>query len=77
MKIAVEVSIYPLHQSKISPPIEAAWEIFDKCGLSYEKGEISTLVKGEFEEVFDALKESFEKAVEFGDTNMSVTMTNI
>lgn len=76
MKTLAQVSIYPLHQEKCSPAIEAVWQALEKSGLSYEKGSVSTLIQGESEQFFGALKEAFEKAVEFGNVNMVVTIAN-
>ena len=76
MTILAQVSLYPLRQAELSPAIESAWQVFEKYQLLYEKGGMSTLLQGELEQVFQALKEALEKAIEFGDVSMVVTISN-
>jgi len=76
MKILVQVSIYPLRQAKLSAAIDSALRIFEKYQLIYKKGEMSTLLEGEPEQIFKALKEAFEKASKLGDVSMVVTLSN-
>jgi len=76
MTILVQVSLYPLRQAELSPVIDSAWQIFEKYQLIYKKDNMSTLLKGEPEQIFNALKEAFENAVEFGDVSMVVTISN-
>jgi len=76
MAILAQVSIYPLRQTELSAVINSAWQVFEKYQLLYEKGEMSTLLHGEPEQIFKALKEAFEKAVELGDVSMVVTISN-
>jgi uncharacterized protein YqgV (UPF0045/DUF77 family) len=76
MTILAQVSLYPLRQAELSPAIESAWQVFEKHRVLYEKGVMSTLLQGELEQLFQALKEALEKAVEFGDVSMVVTISN-
>ena len=76
MTITAQVSLYPLRQVELSPAIESAWQVFEKYHLACEKGGMSTLLQGELECVFQALKEALEKAFEFGDVSMVVTISN-
>jgi len=76
MTISAQVSLYPLRQTELSPPIDSTLQVFEKYQLLYEKGEMSTLVHGEPEQIFKALKEAFEKAAEVGDVSMVITISN-
>ena len=76
MAISAQVSIYPLRQTELSAAIDSAWQVFEKYQILYEKGEMSTLLHGEPDQIFKALNEAFEKAVELGDVSMVVTISN-
>lgn len=76
MTITAQVSLYPLRQAELSPTIESAWQVFEKHGLLYEKGSMSTLLQGESEQIFKALREAFEEATRLGDISMVVTISN-
>ena len=74
--IMAQVSLYPLRQSSIGPAVREAVRIFREHGLETRVGEMSTLVWGEEQVIFDALQEAFHQAVERGDTVMTVTLSN-
>lgn len=74
--IAAQVSLYPLRQASIGPPIHEAVRVFRQHGLETHIGEMSTLVWGEEEAVFAALQEAFQQAAERGDAVMVVTLSN-
>jgi uncharacterized protein YqgV (UPF0045/DUF77 family) len=76
MQISVQLSLYPLKQPSLSPPIEEAWKILKESKLDLEKGPMSSMVKGEVEEVFQAIKEVFLKCAELGPVSMVVTYSN-
>jgi uncharacterized protein YqgV (UPF0045/DUF77 family) len=76
MKIAAQVSLYPLRQTSIGPPIREAARVLRERGLEMRVGEMSTLVWGEEPAVFAALQEAFHQAAERGDTVMVVTLSN-
>lgn len=75
-QISAQVSLYPLRQRQLARPITAALQIFQASGVHFRPGEMSTLVWGETEAVFSALRAAFEQAVESGDTVMTVTLSN-
>jgi uncharacterized protein YqgV (UPF0045/DUF77 family) len=75
-EISAQVSIYPLRQPDLRPVIYAAWDIFESHDLRVQRGAMSTVIWGEMDEVFDALKEAFEKADSSGDAVMVVTFSN-
>jgi len=76
MGVSAQVSIYPLEQSDLAPGIKAAWKAFRAHGLDYRPGPMSTLLEGETETVFAALRDAFQAATEEGATVMVVTVSN-
>jgi uncharacterized protein YqgV (UPF0045/DUF77 family) len=76
MAILAQVSIYPLRQTELSSSIDSVLEVFEKSKIFFKEGKMSTLVEGEPDQVFKALKEAFEKADEIGDFSMVITLSN-
>jgi len=76
MAISAQVSLYPLGQSDLWPAIKAVWQALEKHGLGYRPGPMSTLLEGEEEAVFAALRDAFQAAAEHGSTVMVVTLSN-
>jgi uncharacterized protein YqgV (UPF0045/DUF77 family) len=74
--ITAQVSLYPLRQASIGPTIRDAVRVFRKHDLETRAGEMSTLVWGEEEAIFDALQETFHRAAERGDAVMVITLSN-
>ena len=74
--IAAQVSLYPLRQASIGPPIRETVRVFRQHGLETRIGEMSTLVWGEEGALFAALQEAFHQAAESGDAVMVVTLSN-
>ncbi len=76
MAVAAQVSIYPLHQAHFSPAIGKALDIFRAHGLSVEMGAMSSIISGEDEPFFTALKEVYQSLAEKGELVMIVTLSN-
>jgi uncharacterized protein YqgV (UPF0045/DUF77 family) len=76
MPLAAQVSLYPLRQPHLSPAIEHALEVFRQYGLEVQPGSMSSIVMGEEEPLFDALRTAFLKAAEEGEVVMVVTLSN-
>ncbi|MGC8787823.1 MAG: YkoF family thiamine/hydroxymethylpyrimidine-binding protein [Anaerolineae bacterium] len=76
MVISAQVSVYPLGQQDLAPAIEAVWQVFQKHGLPYEPGIMSTLAQGDEEAVFAALRDAFHAASQYGATVMVATVSN-
>jgi len=74
--ITAQVSLYPLRQASIGPPIREAVRVFRQHGLETRIGEMSTLVWGEEGALFVALQEVFHQAAACGDAVMVVTLSN-
>lgn len=76
MGVSAQVSVYPLGQGDLAPAIQAAWKAFRAHGLSYQPGPMSTLLEGDTEKVFAALRDAFQAATTQGATVMVVTVSN-
>ena len=76
MQVSAQISLYPLRQERLAPTIDAAWKILEDSQLGLDKGGMSTIVTGEGDEVFRALKEVFLKSAEKGPVSMAVTFSN-
>ena len=75
-EVSAHVSLYPLEQADISPPIHAVWEALERCPVRFEPGPMSTVVWGDSRAVFAALEAAFEAAAAFGHAVMTVTISN-
>jgi uncharacterized protein YqgV (UPF0045/DUF77 family) len=60
MRVQAEVSLYPLRLRRLSGPIGEFCAVLRSHGLHVETRPMSTLVVGESDELFAALKEGFE-----------------
>ena len=76
MIMSAQVSLYPLRQASLSPAIEKTLAIMKRHSLDLSSGAMSTLVSGDDEAVFDALKEAFRETSAEGDVVMVVTFSN-
>ena len=74
--VTAQVSLYPLRQVSIGPPIREAVRVFHEYGLETRIGVMSTLAWGEEQAVFAALQEAFHRAAERGGAVMVVTLSN-
>jgi len=74
--IAAQVSIYPLRQPSFSSTIDAALQVFQEHGLEVQAGAMSSLLTGDDECIFAALREAFVRATEQGEVVMVVTISN-
>jgi len=75
-EISAQVSLYPLRQASIGPVIRDAVRQFRQQGLSVRVGEMSTLIWGEEDVLFNAVQGAFHRAAKQGDVVMSVTFSN-
>lgn len=76
MAVAAQVSIYPLRQQRFSPAIGKALDIFRAKGLNVEMGAMSSIISGEDEPLFTALKEVYQTLADKGELVMMVTLSN-
>lgn len=76
MNITAQVSVYPLGQQALDPPIQHAIARLQAAGLVAESGLMSTVIAGEAVTVFDTLREVFRELAGQGQVIMSVTFSN-
>jgi uncharacterized protein YqgV (UPF0045/DUF77 family) len=76
MALTAQVSLYPLRQPHLSAAIQQALDVFRGHGLEVVSGAMSSLITGEDERVFAALKEAFQAVSQHGDVVMVVTLSN-
>ena len=76
MFLAAQVSIYPLRQPSLSPAIDRALGIFRSHGLKVTPGAMSSLVSGDDEALFTAIKEAFQQTSQEGEIVMTLTLSN-
>lgn len=74
--ISAQVSLYPLGQEDLGPAIRAVLGVLAARGLPHRAGPMSTLVWGDEEAVFAALREAFAAAAQLGHAVMTVTVSN-
>lgn len=74
--VAAQISLYPLRQTSLSQPIDELLSVLRARGLDVRPGIMSSLVVGDAEDVFDGLKQAFERASERGDVVMVATFSN-
>lgn len=76
MTVSAQVSVYPLRQQHLGPAVEAVRRALEAEGLEPEVGPMSTLVRGDAERIFAALREAFERVAEAGDVAMVASLSN-
>ena len=76
MSVSAQISVYPLRQQHLGPAVEAVRLALESRGLEPEVGPMSTLVRGDAERIFAALREAFERAAAIGDVAMVLALSN-
>ncbi len=76
IEISAQVSLYPLGQEDLGPAIQAVLNVLAARDLPHRVGPMSTLVWGDEEVVFAALREAFVAAAQLGHAVMTVTVSN-
>ena len=74
--MAAQVSIYPLRQTSISDSISEALAAFQTSDVEVRPGAMSTVISGNEEVVFAALREGYRAARAQGDVVMVATLSN-
>ena len=75
--ISAQVSLYPIGQETWMPVIDGAIARFGEYNLTVTPSALNTLLSGEDDEVFRAIKEAFSQASASGPTIMVVTLANV
>jgi uncharacterized protein YqgV (UPF0045/DUF77 family) len=76
MEVSAQISLYALGREDLGAPIDLALGVLLKEGLDVRPGSMSTLVRGEIEVVFPALRKAFSRVAEHDDVVMVVTVSN-
>jgi uncharacterized protein YqgV (UPF0045/DUF77 family) len=76
MVISAQLSLYPLRQEHLSPAIAVVHDVLSAAGPQPSVGPMSTLVTGEADIVFTALREVFVRATSLGHVVMTLTLSN-
>lgn len=76
MSASAQISVYPLRQQRLGPAVEAVRLALERGGLDPEVGAMSTVVTGDADRIFAALREAFERAAATGPVAMTVTVSN-
>ena len=76
MFVSVQVSFYPLGEGDIRPAVDRFLSALDERGLSYEVGAMSTVVSGDIQDIFDALRSAYERGTGAGAAVMTATVSN-
>lgn len=74
--ISAQVSLYPLRQQRLGPAIEEAVATFRRHELEVWEGAMSSVVAGELDAVFAALRDAFAGAAASGEVVMVLTVSN-
>lgn len=77
MEVEAEVSLYPLGEPHLSHLIEAFVKVLEDHGCQAEVGRMSTIVKGESTDVFEALRVGYERACEEGGCVLIIKASNV
>jgi uncharacterized protein YqgV (UPF0045/DUF77 family) len=76
MRISAQVSLYPLGREDLAPAIDQALHTFREHGLAVNPGMMSTLLIGDDESIFTALRSVFQQTTQQGRVVMVVTFSN-
>ncbi len=74
--VAAQVSLYPLRRERLGPVIDDAVAVFRQVGLLVTEGPMSTIIAGDLDAVFAALREAFARAAAHGEAVMVITVSN-
>ncbi len=75
-EMSAQLSIYPLRQASLSPTINAALTLLGSYGIKVIPGSMSTLVIGQTDQVWGALKKVYFEISSHGEIVMIVTFSN-
>jgi uncharacterized protein YqgV (UPF0045/DUF77 family) len=76
MIVQAEISLYPLQEPELAPAIYAFVRRLERAGLRVEVGAMSSVVSGESEALFAALREAYESACADGTRVLVVKFLN-
>ena len=71
-----QISLYPLGQEDLAPAIGDVLDVLTEHGLEHRVGSMSTLVWGDDEVLFPALREAYARACQRGPAVLVITVSN-
>ena len=74
--VACQFSVYPLRQTDVDGPIQAAIHAARAEGCSTRVGNLSTLLSGSEDQVFRALRTAFRATQRFGPAVVAATLVS-
>jgi len=74
--ICAEVAIYPLKTDSASGVINRSIDLLHDQEIEYTVGSISTHLHGDETQVWNSLRQMFNRARESGEVSMVLTITN-
>ena len=74
--ISAQISVYGLGGTDTSAAIRAFLGVLQERGVRYESSTMSTIVWGDQEAIWQALRQGYETASNLGPTVMQVTVSN-
>lgn len=72
MKVAVEISLYPLNQQYESPILDFISRLNGHKSLKVQTNNMSTQIEGDYDEVMDILKKELKTSMEMGGVTIGV-----
>ncbi len=75
-KISCQFSLYPLRQPRITPVLEEVVQSLVDMGVEFEMGSMATILQGDEEQVFAALRRAFAVAAKRGDAVLVASISN-
>jgi uncharacterized protein YqgV (UPF0045/DUF77 family) len=76
MVVSAQVSLYPLRQEHLGQSIQVFADALVASGLQPRVGPMSTVVTGETDVLFAALRDAFQAAAADGHVVMTMTVSN-
>jgi len=76
MGVSVQVSFYALGGPDLTGAIDRFLDVLRQRGLTHEVGAMSTVIWGDLDEVFAALRDAYEQASVGHATVMALTVSN-
>lgn len=76
MFLACQMSLYPLGKDNYTAIIKEAVAVLEGSGVEVEVNAMSTIIRGEEEAVWQAVRRLFQVAAERGEAVMVMTVSN-
>lgn len=77
MYVEADVSLYPLAEEHLKHPVHDFVQLLENNGCAVENGPMSSIVKGESAQVFEALAKGYEQAALKSGCVLIVKLSNV